>query len=302
MSASPHSLAANLEQAIRDATGTRFVLAPAPALTAPGGTATHAVLEGSGLRYFAKILPAAQLDRFEAEVDGLKAIARCDALRTPAVVATGSDDSHAWLILEWLDLRPVADRVTATRAAEAVAALHDEVGDHFGWHRDNYLGATPQSNAPSDSWARLFALDRLQRQFDLARNNGLDKAQLEEGERIVKGLSALFLDYRPCPSLVHGDLWHGNLAALPDGTPVTFDPACHYGDTDCDLAMAELFGGLPDDFYATYRRISPLADGYETRKLAYSLYHLLNHLNLFGKSYRSECARLISRLGRQLSR
>ena len=116
------------------------------------------------------------------------------------------------------------------------------------------------------------------------------------GARIVDRLPALFLDARPCASLLHGDLWHGNLAALTDGAPVLFDPACHFGDRACDLAMSELFGGLPGAFYAHYRQQAPLTADYETRKIAYALYHLLNHLNLFGRSYLGAAVRSAAQL------
>jgi len=298
VSAAVPDLSHHIEQSIRDAAGNSFRIDGGPIDLAPGGCA---VLQGAGARYFCKLMDAAEADRLDAETDCLAAIAASRTFRTPAVVARGEAAHVAWLVLEWLDLRSIAEPSSARRAAETLAAMHAHEGPHFGWHRDNYIGATPQSNSPGDNWARFFALQRLQRQFELAVRNGYDKSLARDGERIVQRLPALFLDYRPRPSLLHGDLWHGNIACLPDGSPVLFDPACHYGDRESDLAMSELFGGFPGAFYTTYRQLAPLSEAYEARKLAYTLYHMLNHLNLFGRSYLSTCSRISAQLLRELS-
>ena len=298
MTRRPESLADALEQSIRDVLGNAFRLASS-ALPPPNSSG---MVAGHGQRLFGKFMPAAQADRLDAEADGLGAIATTGAIRTPAVVARGEAGGVAWLILEWLDLVPIADDATAGRAAEAVAAMHRVEGEHFGWHRSNFIGATPQANHESDNWSRFFALQRLQPQFALAAANGHGGALQKDGRRVVERLPALFLDERPRPSLLHGDLWHGNLAALADGTPVTFDPACYHGDHEADIAMSELFGGLPFAFYAQYRRSMPLSTDYEIRKQLYNLYHILNHLNLFGRGYLSQASRMAGQLRESLGR
>ena len=121
------------------------------------------------------------------------------------------------------------------------------------------------------------------------------RTSLKKGENLADKLPALFLDYRPQASLLHGDLWHGN-AALCGEAPAVFDPAVYHGDRETDLAMTELFGGFPEAFYAAYREAWPLSEGYETRKTLYNLYHVLNHLNLFGSGYRGQAERMIERL------
>ena len=180
--------------------------------------------------------------------------------------------------------------------------MHRSEGEHFGWHRDNFIGATPQANPASDNWSHFFAHQRLQPQFERAAANGHGGELQKDGRRVVERLAALFLDQRPRPSLLHGDLWHGNIGALADGTPVIFDPACYYGDREADIAMSELFGGLPYGFYASYRRLMPLSVDYETRKQLYNLYHILNHLNLFGRGYLSQACRMASQLRQALGR
>ena len=109
-------------------------------------------------------------------------------------------------------------------------------------------------------------------------------------------MDQLLNDHQPKPSLLHGDLWSGNADVNSDGQPVIFDPACYYGDRETDLAMTELFGGFSADFHATYREAWPLDDGYEMRRTLYNLYHILNHLNLFGGGYAGQAADMVSRL------
>ena len=270
-----------------------------------GGGSIHTALrlqDASGARFFAKLAPAAQAPMFEAEADGLAAIATSGSLRTPAVIALGADDAHAFLVLEWLDLQPLTSATDGARFAEALVALHRNVGEHFGWPRDNFIGRTPQANAERDNWARFFVEQRLRPQFARARAQGFDVELQRQADRLLDRVPALFLDYRPPESLLHGDLWHGNAAVLADGTPVVFDPAVHRGDRESDLAMSELFGGFPAAFYAAYRCAWPLHEDYEQRKPLYSLYHVLNHLNLFGGGYCEQAERLIGGLLAQLGR
>ncbi len=101
---------------------------------------------------------------------------------------------------------------------------------------------------------------------------------------------------RPAASLLHGDLWRGNFAFDDTGRATLFDPAVYHGDREADLAMTELFGGFGAGFYAGYRARWPLADGYALRRTLYNLYHVLNHLNLFGGGYLSQARSMIERL------
>ena len=154
-----------------------------------------------------------------------------------------------------------------------LAQVHRSNARRFGWQRDNFIGLGEQPNGWSDDWAEFFLEKRLKPQA--AKCGLLD--QLPDVRWILAG-------HRPAPSLLHGDLWNGNAGFTADG-PVIFDPAVYYGDHEADLAMTELFGGFPPDFYASYQKEFPLDAGYERRKHLYNLYHLLNHLNLFGSGY-----------------
>jgi protein-ribulosamine 3-kinase len=121
-----------------------------------------------------------------------------------------------------------------------------------------------------------------------------------DGEALMAGLGDFFADYRPAPSLLHGDLWGGNHGFLADGTPVIFDPSAYYGDREADLAMSELFGGFAPDFYAAYREAWPLDAGYAVRKTLYNLYHILNHANMFGGGYAAQAQRMLAQLLAQI--
>jgi protein-ribulosamine 3-kinase len=181
------------------------------------------------------------------------------------------DHGADFVLLEQLDLRRSGDWAALGRM---LALLHRQTGPRYGWHRDNFIGRSPQANGGCDDWNEFWWTRRLQPQLERA------------------GLRADFLrnalnDHRPAPSLLHGDLWSGNAGFIDEG-PVIFDPAVYYGDREADLAMTELFGGFAPEFYAAYDAAFPRDPGYEQRKPLYNLYHLLNHLNLFGGGYRAQ--------------
>lgn len=131
----------------------------------------------------------------------------------------------------------------------------------------------------------------------LANHNGLLQ---RKGERLLEHLDQVMADHKPAASLLHGDLWAGNKGFTPAGQPVIFDPASYYGDREADIAMTELFGGFGPSFYSAYEAHSPLPDGYRLRRELYNLYHMLNHLNLFGSGYLSRCENIIESLLAQL--
>lgn len=243
-------------------------------------------------RYFIKLNRPERLQMFEDEADGLDALAAAAAIRTPASLGLGIVGERAYLALEYIDLTGHADQALAGRQ---LAILHRQQGRYFGWHRDNSIGSTLQPNPPDDSWIEFWQRQRLGHQLTLAASNGHRGALQTRGRRLLESLP-LLLDHNPPPSLLHGDLWSGNLAYDPQGRPVIFDPAVYYGDREADLAMSELFGGFSQEFYAAYNEAWPLPPGYPIRKQLYNLYHILNHLNLFGGGYRQQSLSLIEQL------
>jgi len=238
---------------------------------------------------------------FQAEAEGLHALAAGAVLRTPTFVTAGTAGETGFLVLEALELHPL-DAAAGARLGKALAHLHRVRGESYGWATDNYIGATPQRNTPHPDWPFFFADRRLRPQLALAQANGMDPTVVRLGLAVAERIGALFLEYRPPPSLLHGDLWGGNAARLSDGEPVVFDPACYHGDRETDIAMAELFGGFPTAFFAAYRAEWPLEKDYERRKPLYNLYHVLNHFNLFGAPYLGQARRLIERLSADLRR
>lgn len=253
------------------------------------------VMEGDKQRYFVKINTAARADMFEAEALGLREIARTDTIRVPRPVCWGSTEESAYLVLEYIDLGSGA-RDSPERLGRQLARMHRVHAARYGWRIDNTIGTTLQINTPSHDWTAFWREHRLGYQLRLAARNGHGGGLQRQGERLLESFGALFSDYTPSPALLHGDLWGGNHAADAAGNPIIFDPAVYYGDREADLAMTELFGGFGDRFYQAYRAEYPLDQGYETRKTLYNLYHVLNHLNLFGGSYLVQARHMIDLL------
>ncbi len=243
---------------------------------------------------FLKTGPASSYDMFSAEAEGLAELAAPGIIRVPEVLACGALDDTAYLATEWLQLgRPSGD--TEAEFGRQLALLHETTQERFGWHRDNTIGLTPQHNDWSDSWVDFFREQRLGFQLRLAAEKGFGGALQEQGARLQRRLPVFFEHHKPRPALLHGDLWGGNWASC-HGEPVIFDPAVYYGDPESDLAMTRLFGGFGSAFYQAYAAHKPAASGSHDRSDLYQLYHVLNHLNLFGSAYLGRAQELINRL------
>jgi len=227
---------------------------------------------------------------YSGEAEGLLELSKADAFRIPKVVDRGKDDEHAWLLLEWLDLGTPLEMEEAGRL---LAQQHRVVSDNHGFRSDNHIGATPQKNGQDQDWVTFFGLHRLKALSDLGYSKGLKFSQLN---LLLEKMPTFFGNRTVEPSLLHGDLWSGNISGLNGGGVAVYDPAVHYGDRECDLAMTELFGGFSRFFYDAYNEAYPVDDGYELRKGLYQLYHIMNHALLFGGSYVSQSGRLIDRL------
>ena len=237
-------------------------------------------------RYFVKAATGSHADMAPAEADGLRALAGAGAIRMPDVIAEGSCEGTAFLALAWLEIEPQRNGVALGRALAALHRAKAPVGiggERFGWRRSNWIGGTPQPNGWSDDWCAFFRDRRLAPQFALAAERG--HSLRRDGERLLAALPTLLHGHDPAPSLLHGDLWSGNAGTLASGEPVIFDPAVYVGDREADLAMTELFGGFDATFYAAYNEAWKVDVGYPLRRRIYNLYHLLNHLNLFGAAY-----------------
>lgn len=243
---------------------------------------------------FLKTGPESSLDMFSAEAEGLAELGAAGAVRVPGVVACNRVTGTAFIATEWLDFGR-ATRETEARLGRRLARLHQVTRDRFGWHRDNTIGLTPQHNDWSDDWVKFFQERRLGFQLELAAKNGFTGSLQAQGVRLLKRLPVFFEGHAPRPALLHGDLWGGNWGSC-GGEPVIFDPAVYYGDPEADLAMTRLFGGFGAAFYEAYAELMPPAAGSHNRSDLYQLYHVLNHLNLFGSAYLGRAQELIGRL------
>ena len=283
-----------MRAALEAATGRRLRASPAE-LSAGGGFASCQRWDSDSGPVFVKVAPVERAAMLEAEADGLRELAAARAVRVPAVLGCGRTAGHAFLALEWIEFRSGTSRTEAL-LGEQLARLHRTTASQFGWHRDNTIGATPQHNDWMQHWPAFFARHRLGFQLDLAARAGHGGRWLDRGHRLCEQLDRFFSDYRPQPALLHGDLWGDNWAADASGAPVLFDPATYYGDREADLAMTHLFGGFGRAFYAAYQAAWPLDPGADQRRDLYNLYHVLNHLNLFGGGYRAQAEAMIERL------
>jgi fructosamine-3-kinase len=282
---------------IGEATGQPF--RPRHSFSRGGGCISEGVvLEEGARRYFVKLHAADRLPMFVAEADGLRELASARALRVPEPIVYGEACGQSFLVLEYLNLEGPEH---PERLGEGLAALHSHAAPQYGLARDNFIGTSIQHNAPSTDWPGFWTRCRLEPQLEMAAGNGAGSDLLELGEALMTWLPTFFTDYRPVPSLLHGDLWGGNYGYVPDGDsgggePVVFDPAVYYGDREADIAMTELFGGFPQRFRHAYEAIWPLDPGYGVRRQLYNLYHVLNHFNLFGGGYLEQASRIMRRL------
>ncbi len=282
----------DLARAISAATGHKLASAPDEAVS--GGSACLRWTSDAG-PMFVKIAGADRAWAFEAEAEGLRSLESASAIRVPWVFGAGVASNSAWLALEWIDFKSPAPGSEA-RLGELLAAQHRRTSATFGWHRTNTIGLTDQPNEPDADWARFYAVRRLGFQFDLAERGGHAGRLTDRGRRLCERVPALLGGHSPAPALLHGDLWAGNHAEDSAGCPVIFDPAVYFGDREADLAMTRLFGGYGRAFYSAYEAAWPLEPGASERVPLYNLYHVLNHLNLFGGGYRRQAEDMIDRL------
>lgn len=245
----------------------------------------------NGARIFMKTNTIKNAAFFQAEALGLQAIAQTGCIGTPRILGSGTQagaDGFAFLLLEWIQGKPPVKDYWELFAHQ-LAKMHQAPTNDFvpngiyGFLQDNFIGAGKQCNAARDCWTSFFRDCRLEPQFRTA-DRYFDAA---DRKRIMKLLDRLddFLTEPDCPSLLHGDLWSGNFMTGSDGRAWLIDPAAYIGHAEADLAMTELFGGFSHAFYAAYKEAYPMQPGYKDRRDLYNLYHLLNHLNLFGGSY-----------------
>ncbi|HEX6928433.1 MAG TPA: fructosamine kinase family protein [Gammaproteobacteria bacterium] len=228
------------------------------------------------------------------ESEALTRLRATGTIIAPRPLLNGVAGEIAYLALRWLELHPALP-AAQQRLGRMLAALHRCEADRYGWERDNHIGLTRQRNAWSDNWCEFFIDRRLGfqlRRAESTSNNGWVRRGLE----LLDVLPRMLDGYQPAASMLHGDLWSGNMAMREDGEPVIYDPATHHGDRECDIAMTELFGGFSPAFYSAYEEEWPLDEGYADRRPLYQLYHVINHVNMFGGGYVKQASAMIEGL------
>lgn len=256
-----------------------------------GGSISDAYLIrlNDGRSYFVKTLTHAERypGMFATEYQALELLRSVNAIRVPEPVATGA----GFIVMEAYTAGSKADN-WQEKIGRQLAQLHQATGrEALGFGVDNYIGTTPQLNTACDTWVGFWRERRLNWQLDrfaAAGNQGDPLFAL--GWELSEALDDI-LDAPAEPAvLLHGDLWSGNAAADERGAPIIYDPASYYGHREAEFGMMQMFGGFDGNCNAAYHEFWPLADGYERRIEVYRLYHELNHLNLFGRSYYDRCA------------
>lgn len=269
--------------------GEHFQLEP----LAGGDTAMTVKLSAKSWKMVAKIHE--NPDIVLAEADGLSALRRF--VRVPDVHFCGEVEGIGLLLMEFLPMTPPQNDDEWKTLGSGLARLHSlsRRQKGFGFGGDNFLGGSPQANAVAQSWPEFFARRRLLPQIEMARHK-LGRRLIAQLACVVEQIDRFVPDLASA-SLVHGDLWSGNVGISFDKA-VFFDPACYYGDPDVDLAMMRLFGTVPDAFYLAYQRSLP-DQQQRHRWRVYDLYHLLNHFNLYGDVWRPAVSGLLDRLSNE---
>ena len=265
-----------------------------------GGDINRAyVLElSNGERIFMKANSRKNLGFFRAEAEGLQAMRSTNTVKVPAVLAIGTEASSAFLLLEYLE-EGERSGAGSEELGRALALMHlADTGrfvsnGKYGFYCDNFIGASEQSNLPTDNWVDFFIQRRLMPQFEKA-SGWFGKEEHRDFDSFLGNLTQI-LSEPAHPSLLHGDLWSGNYMIDQSGAPWLIDPAVYVGHAEADLAMTELFGGFDRKFYDAYNETAGIDPGYPERRDIYNLYHLLNHLNLFGGSYLHSVQAVIKR-------
>ena len=287
-----------ITQHIEQITAKLFVIEQQQNLS--GGSINSAFLltSKSGNKYFVKTNRSGQQSMFEAEAKGLQEIASNHVIKVPEPLCFGDDGSQSYIVMEYLEMNTQANQALL---GEQLAAMHAITAERFGWDIDNTIGVTHQPNDWMDNWLAFWREQRLGFQLTLAAQNGYGGELQQLGEQLLVAMPKLFDGHDAVPSMLHGDLWGGNVAGLSAsgqvaGMPVIFDPAFYYGDREADIAMTYVFGGFSPDFYASYQNVAPLDDGFAVRKTFYNLYHIINHLNLFGGGYHGQAIRMLKQV------
>ncbi|HEY3404138.1 MAG TPA: fructosamine kinase family protein [Ohtaekwangia sp.] len=230
---------------------------------------------------------------FAQEAKGLNLLRSTRTICIPAVIGLGEEESFQFLILEFIEQGSRSNSYWKDFGSQ-MALLHSNRVEWAGLNHNNYIGSLTQTNLVKSTWLDFFIHERLVIQLDLADSRSLIPAPVRQNfeKLFIKLPSLLPVE---ASSLLHGDLWSGNLITSHEGAPCLIDPAVYYGNREVDLAMTQLFGGFDSRYLDSYHEALPLLPGYEERFDIYNLYPLLVHVNLFGQGYLAQVNSILTR-------
>ncbi|KAL2460737.1 Protein-ribulosamine 3-kinase [Abeliophyllum distichum] len=229
---------------------------------------------------------------FEGEALGLNAMYETRSIRVPKPFKVGPlPKGGSYIIMEFIEFGASRDQSGLGRKLAEMHKAGKSVKG-FGFDVDNTIGSTPQINTWTSNWIEFYGEHRLGYQLKLARQQYGDSLIYEKGQRLIKNMAPLFKNAVIEPCLLHGDLWSGNITSDKNGEPVILDPACYYGHNEAEFGMSWC-AGFGGSFYNAYFEVMPKQPGFEERRDLYTLYHYLNHYNLFGSGYRSSAMSII---------
>ena len=232
--------------------------------------------------------------KFEREcLSVLKKFANRSYILVPESLDLISYQNISILFLEWIDLKHSQQNLLG----KGLALLHKSSSEwsqkNFGWEKEGFIGSTKQIKGWESNWGKFFVDYRLRPQLIQAKAWGV---RVDDYEDVLIYLSSYLNDHHPKISIVHGDLWSGNCGSTKNGLGSLYDPACYWADREVDISMTKLFGGFNREFYKGYEEIWPLNKFSKDRTDIYNLYHLLNHANIFGGSYKENSLKILKDL------
>jgi fructosamine-3-kinase len=248
------------------------------------------IVTESGSKYFLKSYSGSSSEILTNEANGLKELEKAGAIKVPRVIY----QDQSVLLLEYINIGNKKKNFWEL-FGQNFAKLHKQQSTQYGFYENNFIGSNPQMNLPmKNNWLDFYWENRILYQFKLAEQNGYISHDFRIiFEKFEKIIPSIISGSEELPSVLHGDLWSGNYMVAENGEPVLIDPAVYYGHREADLAMTKLFGGFDSDFYSAYNEAYPLPENWENRIDLYKLYHILNHLNLFGTGYYSHAVSII---------
>ena len=218
----------------------------------------------------------------EACLNNLQKYTNYENLIIPKIISYFEINNVELLLMEWIDM----NNSDQQKLGKGLGEMHIESNkfnpNSFGYPIDGYIGTTNQIKGWEKNWVKCFINLRIEPQLAI-----LGESFLETNitNKLKSKIESQLNDHEPFNSLVHGDLWSGNIGINQMNKGVIFDPACWWADCEVDIAMTRLFGNFRNEFYENYHKIIPIKKGFQKRTIIYNFYHILNHANMFGGNY-----------------